>query len=240
MVVDGHVRREPQVADGLRSRKKARTRLAIEAAASALFAEQGYEATTVEQISERADISHTTFFRYFPSKAHVITLGRDNAQLPLLHGEIIDRPSAEADLVALQRAIQLIWVPAIDPDRTIRTARAVAESMSLRGLYEDMNREWTRAIADALAVRRGLDAADEGCKVVARTAIGVLETAVESWVANDFRKSLGDSVDRNFEALRLAFERPAVKARRPPAKPRRGQTIPEGGSMAEGHQTGEG
>jgi AcrR family transcriptional regulator len=218
MVVHVNFRRDPQSADGLRSRKKARTRLVIEEAASALFAEQGYEATTVEQISERAEISHTTFFRYFPSKAHVVTLGRDNAPLPALRREILDRPPTEPDLLALQRAIQLIWAPAIDPDRTTSIAQAVAESISLRGLYEDMTREWTRAVADAVAGRRGLDTADEACRVIARTAIGVLEASVESWVANDCRPSLGDAIERNFDALRQAFERPTVKARRQTAK----------------------
>jgi AcrR family transcriptional regulator len=119
MVAHVNFRRDAPPAEGLRSRKKARTRLAIEEAASALFAEQGYEATTVDQISQRAEISHMTFFRYFPSKAHVIILGRDNAQLPSLRREIVGRPQAESDMLALQRAIQLVWVPAIDPDRTI-------------------------------------------------------------------------------------------------------------------------
>jgi hypothetical protein len=111
-------------------------------------------------------------------------------------------------MLALQRAIQLVWVPAIDPDRTISTARAVAESAALRGLYEDMNREWARAIAEALAMRRGLDAVDESCKVIARTAIGVLGASVEAWVAKACRDSLGDAVRRNFQALGLAFEPP--------------------------------
>ena len=57
---------------GRRSRKKRQTRVAIEDAAIALFVEQGYEATTVEEITERADVSTTTFFRYFPSKAEVL------------------------------------------------------------------------------------------------------------------------------------------------------------------------
>jgi AcrR family transcriptional regulator len=208
MVAHVNFRRDQQPAEGLRSRKKARTRQAIEEAASALFAEQGYEATTVEQISEQAEVSHMTFFRYFPSKAHVIILGRDNAQLPILQKEIVGRPQTESDMLALQRAIQLVWVPAIDPDRTISTARAVAESAALRGLYEDMNREWARAIAEALAMRRGLDAVDESCKVIARTAIGVLGASVEAWVAKACRDSLGDAVRRNFQALGLAFEPP--------------------------------
>lgn len=57
---------------GLRERQKARTRADIRAAALQLFMTQGYEATTVAQIADAADVSHTTFFRYFQSKEQVI------------------------------------------------------------------------------------------------------------------------------------------------------------------------
>ncbi|QKT06611.1 TetR family transcriptional regulator [Gordonia sp. X0973] len=57
---------------GVRAQKKARTRAAIRSAAMTLFTEQGYSATTVEQIAHTAGVSHTTFFRYFTSKEQVI------------------------------------------------------------------------------------------------------------------------------------------------------------------------
>jgi AcrR family transcriptional regulator len=81
---------------GRRSRKKHETRLAIEDAALTLFADQGYDETTVEEIAERADVSTTTFFRYFRSKAEVL-LSDHTEQLPALHQAILDRPAAESD-----------------------------------------------------------------------------------------------------------------------------------------------
>jgi len=61
-----------EATQGLRERKKAKTRSAIQTLALRLFREQGYDATTVQQIIEEADVSESTFFRYFPTKADVV------------------------------------------------------------------------------------------------------------------------------------------------------------------------
>jgi AcrR family transcriptional regulator len=57
---------------GRRERKKAQLRQQIIDTAIQMFRERGYEATRIEDINERLDISRTTFFRYFPSKDAVL------------------------------------------------------------------------------------------------------------------------------------------------------------------------
>jgi AcrR family transcriptional regulator len=64
---------------GLRARKVARTRTQIVEAASKLFMAQGYDATTLEEVAEAADIHKRTLLRYFPSKCHLVLHPRYSA-----------------------------------------------------------------------------------------------------------------------------------------------------------------
>jgi AcrR family transcriptional regulator len=90
--------------EGLRERKKQRTREQIIEAAMGLFAERGYHATTIADIAEAADVSPRTFFSYFPSKEAVVfhTVDRDLASLA---NALSDRLPGETAFDALRRWI---------------------------------------------------------------------------------------------------------------------------------------
>jgi AcrR family transcriptional regulator len=78
-----HLRYYWHMAEGLRERKKQRTRQQIIDAAMGLFAERGYHATTIADIAEAAEVAPRTFFSYFPSKEAVVfhNVDRDMASL---------------------------------------------------------------------------------------------------------------------------------------------------------------
>lgn len=184
----------------IRSRKKARTRLAIQDAALDLFANQGFEATTVEQIAKRAEVSPSTFFRYFGTKAEIILSDHDT-QLGELCDAIRNQPGTVRELEAVRLAMQAAWVTKIDAVRTIRTERAIASSAYLCGVAYAVGRRWIDDVGAALAARRGDPASIEECMMVARTAMGVFGAATEQWVAGDAEADFGALIDDGFAML---------------------------------------
>jgi AcrR family transcriptional regulator len=96
--------------DGLRERKKQRTREQIVEAAMGLFAERGYHATTIADIAAAADVAPRTFFAYFPSKEAVVFHNVDR-DLDALAGTLRDRLPGENAFDALRR-----WIDAMFED----------------------------------------------------------------------------------------------------------------------------
>lgn len=92
---------------GLRERKKLKTRTTIQQHALALFRRQGYAATTIEQIAEAAEISPSTFFRYYPSKEDVVV--RD-AYDELFCAAVIAQPAELSTVLAVRATIRSFMV----------------------------------------------------------------------------------------------------------------------------------
>ena len=104
---------------GLRERKKQRTREQIVDAAYRLFAERGFQATTVADIAAAADIAPRTFFAYFPSKEAVVFHDFDRL-FASLEDAIQSRPDGETAIDALRR-----WLEGNLPPKHDESADAV-------------------------------------------------------------------------------------------------------------------
>jgi AcrR family transcriptional regulator len=102
------VRYDWHVPEGLRERKKQRTREQIIEAAMALFAERGYQATTIADIAAAAEVAPRTFFSYFPSKEAVVFHNVDR-DLDGLANALRDRLPGETAFDALRRWIDAMY-----------------------------------------------------------------------------------------------------------------------------------
>ena len=99
---------DQHMAQGLRERKKQRTREQIVDAAMSLFSERGFHATTITDIAAAADVAPRTFFAYFPSKEAVVfhNLDRD---LDSLASALRDRLPGETAFDALRRWLDAMF-----------------------------------------------------------------------------------------------------------------------------------
>lgn len=91
---------------GLRELKKARTRAAIQQHALRLFREQGYDATTVDQIAEAAEVAPSTVFRYFPTKEDLVL--QDDYD-PMIIEAFRSQPLDVSPIQALRTAIRDVF-----------------------------------------------------------------------------------------------------------------------------------
>jgi AcrR family transcriptional regulator len=142
------------MAEGLRERKKQRTREQIIEAAMRLFAERGYHATTIADIAEAADVSPRTFFSYFPSKEAVVFHNVDR-DLDSLAGAMRDRLPGETAFDALRRWIDSMFDERIaEEDEALLRKRLCREDEGLAnfqgGVLARMHELLLGAIADDL------------------------------------------------------------------------------------------
>jgi len=110
----------PPAVIGLRERKKARTRIAIRSEAIRLFSEQGFASTTVEQIAEAADVSPSTFFRYFPTKEAVIITDEFD---PVIFQQFREQPLDVPPIRAFRNALKNVYwqmTPAVAEQERLR------------------------------------------------------------------------------------------------------------------------
>jgi AcrR family transcriptional regulator len=110
---------------GLRERKKRRTHETIVAVATQLFVEQGYEATTTAQIADAAEVSSSTFFKYFPTKADVV-FSLFDAVIESADRRVLGRPAGEAATEAV-----VAWIAQDLPEVEAPYSELVGRSQDL-------------------------------------------------------------------------------------------------------------
>lgn len=170
---------------GLRERKKEKTRLALEQAALELFAEKGFDGTTVDEIVEACDVSQRTFFRYYGAKEDVLFADGDE-RLDALLAEIVRRPPEERPLRAVQGAfLATADEYAQDRDRLLLRSRIFDGSSSLRSHKFERQQSWEEAVTAALRDRD--TALEDGAsplqlRLVAGASMACLRAALSEWL----------------------------------------------------------
>jgi AcrR family transcriptional regulator len=201
---------------GLRERKKARTRADLQRHALRLFRDRGYAATTVDDIAEAAEVSRSTFFRYFPRKEDVVLF--DDVD-PLIAHAFAGQPAGTPLLTALRRA----WTTAFDrvtPEKReleevrMRLARTVPE---VAAAVRERGGPTVGVITEVIAAEFGLDPDDLDVVLFAGVVNGARHAAqalVEREPGRSYVATLDAVLARLEHGVPLA-DRPLPAAGRP-------------------------
>jgi AcrR family transcriptional regulator len=176
------------VPQGLRERKKRRTRDALLRAALELFTAQGYEQTTVDEISEAVEVSQRTFFRYFANKEEVAFAVQDLVESHFL-AALRARPAAENPFTALRSAVLAAWDTideaigdVVPVDLHMRAYQVIESTPALIAVHLRRSTELEEEIARIVAEREGLDPdADLRPRVAVAAFSGVMRVTGRLW-----------------------------------------------------------
>ncbi|WP_328675615.1 mycofactocin system transcriptional regulator [Streptomyces sp. NBC_00343] len=189
-------------------RPPATSRAALEQVGFELFARQGFDRTTVDDIATAAGIGRRTFFRYFASKNDLVwgdfeaelvkldsLLAATDAAVPMmdaLRGAVVEFNRFDPAAVPWhrERMALILRVPTLQADSTVRYA------------------SWRTLVTEFAARRTGRVSSDLLPRLIGHTVLAACVAAYEHWLADE-QAVLGDLLDQGLRQLAAGFDGPA-------------------------------
>ena len=193
---------------GLRERKKARTREALQGRGHGAVHPPGFDGTTVEEIAEACEVSPRTFFRYFPTKEDVLFADADDRRGALL-GVLAERPARGASGRRPAGGDAGAGVDYLhDRAELVARSKVVEGSPQLQAYKAEHQHGWEAAVVDALerrpVVRTRRSTRDE-LQLLAAVGTAALRVSVDVWVADPSGPELDVLLDRAFARIERGF-----------------------------------
>lgn len=178
----------------------------VSTTARSLVLERGYEAITVESICAAAEISRSTFFRYFTSKEDAVLTDVDEAS-DLLCDALSTRPDEEPVWAALQHALESLIVR-YDTDQGPgrQLAALIAATPGLAAFQHEKHAQWSAALHPEVSRRIGADTTDgtdPRATAAIAAALGCFDAAVKAWSTAESTPPLAALLQRAMDATRL-------------------------------------
>jgi AcrR family transcriptional regulator len=166
----------------LREQTRAVVRSLLARTALELFADQGYDETTVDEVAAAAGVSRRTLFNYFDSKEDLALSGLSE-QGDLIAARFAERPATEDVWESLRAAFQVLEEIEAPVERRLEVITLLFGSESLRAGHAEKQARWRDLLAPLIEPRlrmsehRALEA-----RAIAATAITCVQAAYEEWV----------------------------------------------------------
>lgn len=191
----------------LRERKKEAVRETLLDAALTLFEQQGFAATTIEEIAAHADVAPRTFFRYFANKSATLQPTSDD-HLSQLATRLANSPTDVPILATLHQVIRETLLPFHDNRERILRQHRITLAACNDAASESFSTLWMN-FEQAFATYLGSEPdSDPRPALLTGIAIGIASGAMRNWLANDAQDDLGLLVDSGFASLRDLLHSP--------------------------------
>lgn len=189
-------------------RRPSTTRGDISDLAIELFAKNGFDETSVDDIAEAAGIARRTFFRYFPSK-NAVPWGDFDAQLDALRQLLADLPNDISLADALRSALLTFnTFPVAEEAVHRQRMQLILRNPALQGYSMLMYDGWRGVIAEYVATRTNLAPTAHFPRTVGWMVLGVAMAAYEQWLTDD-SLDLADLLSDGTRTLRAGVRGPA-------------------------------
>ncbi len=171
----------------------------LEQAALALYAERGFDNTTVAEIAERAGVTERTFFRHFADKREVLFGGAGGLQ-DLLVGTVASAPASLAPLDAVAAGLEAAGTLFEEYRATVRQRAAIiAATPELRERELIKLAVLSAALADTL---RGRGLSGPAASLTAEVATAVFRIAFDQWIEETNERAFAALVRESLDHLK--------------------------------------
>jgi AcrR family transcriptional regulator len=204
MIIFSVVTKTPENQEGLRARKRRATSQRLAETGLKLFLQQGYEATTLDQIAEAAGVSRRTVFHYFDQKEDILLAWKAGFADAMRTAILAQRPDKPPLTLALDAFLQL--ASQFEADDHIRIERLLASTERLDASKHAKYAEQEQAVFEALTELSPAPDRRERLRLVAMVAVGALRVAFERWLQRGGVEPLADHLRRAFAELRAEIE----------------------------------
>jgi mycofactocin system transcriptional regulator len=165
-------------------RKRITSPIELEHIAFELFAERGFERTTIDDIATAAGIGRRTFFRYFPSK-NDLAWGSFDDELVHMHARFRASPPELPLMDALRKVVvDFNRIPADETGWHRRRMSLILNVPALQAHSTLRYADWRRVVAEFAASRLGVPADSLMPQAISHAALGVAVAAYEQWLAD--------------------------------------------------------
>jgi AcrR family transcriptional regulator len=191
----------PEKIEGVRERKRRETLQRIAETGLKLFAEKGYDATTLEDVAAAADISPRTFFYYFKTKDEVLKFWQGSGILDALRPALLAETTRQTPLEAVENCL-LKLMSRYETEKSVIVDRIFNSSETLRARKQAIYFRMEQTIFETLCELWPEAGRRPALRIAAMVSVGAMRVAMEARRQQDGSRPLAEYLRESFAVLK--------------------------------------